>query len=240
MIKYGTPQAMALALCLLTPAARANALGDTAEFDVALKCMTTAIYYEAAFEPTDGQEAVAQVILNRVRHKDYPKSVCGVIYQGSTRRTGCQFSFTCDNSLVRAPRIEPWERAADVARRALMGEVVSPVGNATHYHASYVSPYWRSSLNAAGQIGTHLFYFGSNVSQKLQPLLEVYAGNEAEALTVAARAATDAPAQRRAAKTPNALQPGNAVFSGWGLQIATVSLKKGALYVRPASTNSPQ
>jgi Cell Wall Hydrolase len=240
MIKYGTPQVMALALCLLTPAARANALGDTAEFDVALKCMTTAIYYEAAFEPTDGQEAVAQVILNRVRHKDYPKSICGVIYQGSTRRTGCQFSFTCDNSLARAPRFEPWERAADVARRALLGEVISPVGNATHYHASYVSPYWRNSLNAAGRIGAHLFYFGSNVSQKLQPLLDVYAGNESQALTQAALAPARSIASDRSPKTENPALPKNAVFTGWGLQIATVSLKKGALYVRPASTNSPQ
>ena len=77
----------------------------------ALLCMTQAIYYEAALEPTPGQEAVAQTILNRVRHPAFPKSVCGVVFQGSSQLTGCQFSFTCDGSRARPP-IEPfWSRA---------------------------------------------------------------------------------------------------------------------------------
>ena len=58
----------------------------------ALRCLTQAIYYEAALEPTEGQEAVAQVILNRVRDPNYANSICGVVFEGAERTTGCQFS----------------------------------------------------------------------------------------------------------------------------------------------------
>ena len=102
----------------------------------ALKCLTDAIYYEAANEPDAGQRAVAQVILNRMRHPTYPNSVCGVIYQGSERRTGCQFSYACDGSMARIPARPAWLRAQRVAAQALAGSVYAPVGMATHYHAS--------------------------------------------------------------------------------------------------------
>src|SRR5690606_31870118 len=82
----------------------------------AVKCLAQAIYYEAASEPDAGQRAVAQVVLNRVAHPTYPNSVCGVVFQGSERRTGCQFSFTCDGSLKRKPSRTFWERAERVAR----------------------------------------------------------------------------------------------------------------------------
>lgn len=130
----------------------------TAERSRALRCLTQAVYYEAALEPRPGQEAVAQVVLNRVRHPEYPTSVCGVVYQGWERWTGCQFSFTCDGSLLRAPVPEFWRRAESVAVAALNGHVATSVGTATHYHADYVIPYWRSSLTKVGQIGAHIFY----------------------------------------------------------------------------------
>jgi spore germination cell wall hydrolase CwlJ-like protein len=121
-------------------------------------CLTAAIYYEAANEPTDGQRAVAQVVLNRVRHPHYPKTVCGVVFQGHQRTTGCQFSFTCDGSLRRTPMAALWERTRKVAQEALAGYVHRPVGWATHYHANYVFPYWAPSLAKVGQIGAHIFY----------------------------------------------------------------------------------
>ena len=68
----------------------------------ALLCLTQAVYYEAGFEPLEGRRAVAQVVLNRMRHPAFPKSVCGVVYQGA-RDPVCQFSFVCDGSLYRAP-----------------------------------------------------------------------------------------------------------------------------------------
>lgn len=124
----------------------------------ALECLTAAVYYEAASEPTDGQRAVAQVVLNRLRHPAFPRSVCGVVFQGSERRTGCQFSFTCDGSLARRPSLRGLARARDVARAALAGYVYAPVGLSTHYHADYVFPYWAPTLVKIRQIGAHIFY----------------------------------------------------------------------------------
>ncbi|WP_309091520.1 cell wall hydrolase [Phenylobacterium sp.] len=124
----------------------------------ALQCLTEAVYYEAAREPGLGQEAVAQVVLNRVRHPAYPKSVCGVVYQGSARATGCQFTFTCDGSLRWAPEPALWRQARRVAERALNGHVAKHVGSATHYHAAYVAPYWAPTLVKMTQVGAHIFY----------------------------------------------------------------------------------
>ena len=123
----------------------------------ALRCMTQAVYYEAGFEPVAGRFAVAQVILNRMRHPAFPKSVCGVIYQGSNR-PGCQFSFACDGSLRRAPGAKAWAEARQVAEQVLAGTVTSSVGMATHYHANYVSPYWAPKLHKITQMGAHIFY----------------------------------------------------------------------------------
>ncbi len=124
----------------------------------ALTCLTAAIYYEAATEPDAGQKAVAQVILNRLAHPAFPKTVCGVVYQGSERATGCQFTFTCDGSMARRPMAMFWNRAELVARAALAGYVYAPVGLATHYHTFQVHPYWDSGVNFIGQIGAHRFY----------------------------------------------------------------------------------
>lgn len=123
-----------------------------------IDCLTSAIYYEAGLEPTDGQRAVAQVILNRMRHPAYPNSVCGVVFQGHQRVTGCQFTFTCDGSLRRSPVPALWDRARRVAEAALSGYVFAPVGLATHYHANYVFPYWAPTLAKVTTIGAHIFY----------------------------------------------------------------------------------
>ena len=124
----------------------------------ALHCMTQAIYYEAAREPVRGQQAVAQVVLNRLRHPAYPKSVCGVVYPGSALSTGCQFTFTCDGTLRWQPQAALWRQAQEVAKKALAGYVDKDVGSATHYHAAYVSPYWAPTLIKMTQVGQHIFY----------------------------------------------------------------------------------
>ena len=124
----------------------------------ALTCLTQAVYYEAANEPMMGRRAVAQVVLNRMRHPAYPKSVCGVVYQGWERVTGCQFSFTCDGALLRRPSAATWNQAQAVARAALSGYVEPSVGTATFYHADYVLPKWAFTLNKIQQIGAHIFY----------------------------------------------------------------------------------
>ncbi|AWW75117.1 cell wall hydrolase [Erythrobacter sp. KY5] len=124
----------------------------------AAECLAQAIWYEAASESEAGQRAVAQVVLNRVSHRSWPGSVCGVVYQGSERRTGCQFTFTCDGSLSRRASGRSWERAKRIADEALAGSVYAPVGHATHYHTLWVNPYWAPSLDHVGTIGAHRFY----------------------------------------------------------------------------------
>ena len=123
----------------------------------ALECLTAALYYEAASEPDAGQSAVAQVILNRVRHPAFPASVCGVVYQGS-ERSGCQFSFACDGAMARMPSRTAWARAARNAAMALAGYVYTPVGLATHYHTYAVTPVWNRSLVMTDVVGAHLFH----------------------------------------------------------------------------------
>ena len=167
------------ALPVAGPAARSfAALGSGLDKARALQCMTMAIYYEAANEPTDGQRAVAQVILNRVAHPSYPNSVCGVVFQGSERRTGCQFSFTCDGALARQPARASWDRARSVAASALAGYVFKPVGLATHYHATYVLPYWASSLQNVGTIGLHTFYKWRGLAGRSDAFASRYRGGE--------------------------------------------------------------
>ena len=142
------------------PAAKPFSLGKAGEATSAqaLECLTSAVYYEAASEGADGQKAVAQVVLNRTRHPAFPNSVCGVVYEGSTRATGCQFTFTCDGSLARRPNASLWQQSRQIAWAALTGTVYKPVGNATHYHAEYVVPYWASSLTKNAVVGAHIFY----------------------------------------------------------------------------------
>lgn len=123
-----------------------------------LDCMATAISYEAGNEPVSGQEAVAQVVLNRLRAPDFPKTVCGVIFQGSTRRTGCQFTFTCDGSLLRPRSARSLAAARLIAERVLRGGGGAEIGDAVNYHADYVLPVWARTLDRVAKIGAHIFY----------------------------------------------------------------------------------
>jgi spore germination cell wall hydrolase CwlJ-like protein len=157
----------------------------------ALQCLASAVYYEAGNQDVDGERAVAQVVLNRVRHPAFPNSVCGVVYQGSTRPTGCQFTFTCDGSLAHQPLPDAWRRAYNVAEQALAGYVYAPVGWATHYHADYVVPTWASSLAKNAVVGAHIFYRWAGGWGRPAAFADAYAGREpnAAALRKAALAA---------------------------------------------------
>ena len=144
----------------------------------AVSCLTDAVYYEAATETRDGKEAVAQVVLNRVRHPSFPKSVCGVVYQGVGTGAACQFSFACDGSMARAPVPELWRSAEEVAAAALSGHVATRAGASTHYHAGWARPYWRSSLVETGRIGTQVFYRMPGSLGSARVLTAAYAGVE--------------------------------------------------------------
>lgn len=139
------------------PAARYRFAGGPAEREQAAECLATAALYEAGDDARD-QQAVIQVILNRARARGFPRTICGVVYQGYSRMIGCQFSFTCDGSVARRPVHTGWAAARRAARRALAGRVFADVGRATHYHADWMVPYWRDSLVKIAQVGTHIFY----------------------------------------------------------------------------------
>lgn len=123
------------------------------------RCMATAIYFEARGESTNGQIAVGQVIMTRVRSDFYPNTICGVVYQGQWNRNSCQFSFACDGEPDTPKDREKWEVAIDVAKKVISGQAyLKEVGDATHYHATYVSPDWRKMMTKVTKVGVHIFY----------------------------------------------------------------------------------
>ena len=146
----------------------ANALQTARPFDLgrglglgtgdrAQQCLALAMYYEAGFEGRDGRAAVAQVVLNRMRHPAFPHDVCSVVFQ-HTANNICQFTFACDGAMQR-PRLPAlWRQSLDEAAAALHGKVYAAVGMATHYHADYVFPSWATRLEKVAVIGQHLFY----------------------------------------------------------------------------------
>lgn len=140
------------------PAARPFVLtAAAADQQRAVDCLAAATWYEAGDDAV-GQQAVAQVVLNRLRHPAFPKSVCGVVFQGQERSTGCQFTFTCDGAMRRTPSAAAWIRAQEIARRALAGFVYAKVGHSTHYHTDWVVPYWSASLDKVAEVHSHLFF----------------------------------------------------------------------------------
>lgn len=123
-----------------------------------LECLTQAVYFEARGETKAGQAAVAQVVLNRVRHPSFPNSVCGVVFQGSNRSKGCQFSFACNGAMKARRESGAWRDARQIASRALSGAVMAEVGSATHFHTTQVRPSWGPQLSRVAQVGLHVFY----------------------------------------------------------------------------------
>lgn len=167
-----TPRPIASAIALraaftsaYTAAAAPYRLAGVLDSSRELECLTQAVYFEARGETAAGQAAVAQVVLNRVRNPAFPKSVCGVVFQGAARGVGCQFSFACDGSMRKRREEAAWTRAQQVASRALSGGVMGAVGNATHFHTIHVDPSWAPNLLRVAQVGLHVFYrFGHPAS----------------------------------------------------------------------------
>lgn len=139
---------------------------DQSEFE----CLRLNIYHEAGNQGRRGKEAIALVTLTRAKTKHFPSTVCGVVKQavvvnGVVKRNKCQFSWYCDGKGDRPNLNNPlerkaWEEATIVATAALHGQIHDFLGGATHYHATYVNPYWASARRMARltQVGTHIFY----------------------------------------------------------------------------------
>jgi spore germination cell wall hydrolase CwlJ-like protein len=209
-----------LAVDPVTPARPFILEASEADRGRAVNCLSQAVYYEAGYEPPEGRRAVAQVVINRMRHAGYPKSICGVVYQGSGRVTGCQFSFTCDGSLGRPPSLDAWADAQVVARQALSGVVEPSVGVSTHYHADYVAPYWAPTLVKLAKIGVHIFYRWTGPQGELAAFNGRYAGGEAN-LTTAILQSDDV-------RAPN-LPPGSEVAAAPAPRVVQLTAQDGEI-----------
>jgi spore germination cell wall hydrolase CwlJ-like protein len=225
-----------------TPAKQFKLRADQTSKLRAIDCLTQAVYYEAATEPADGQRAVAQVVLNRMRHPGFPPSICGVVYQGSELPTGCQFTFTCDGSLARTPIPSVWARARKIALEALAGHVFAAVGHATHYHADYVLPYWADSMAKQVQIGHHIFYRLKGGLGTDPAFSQRYAGKEPDlppppsAVAVAAQATDQAQALIDSGlagdkPTPLLADAAGVAAAGEPKQVLLADANKGALLI---------
>jgi spore germination cell wall hydrolase CwlJ-like protein len=143
---------------LQSPAQRLGLVGK--ERAHAEKCLANAVYFEARGEPLRGQEAVAQVVMNRVFSGYYPNDVCGVVYQNAGRYLGCQFTFACEHkNLDRIDEPDMWEQAKRIASDTLDGKIwLTDIGHATHYHAYWVRPSWVHEMTKLYRLGVHTFY----------------------------------------------------------------------------------
>jgi len=155
--------------------------GNGVDRERATACLALAALAEAGQGDAD-QRAVMQVVLNRVRHPAFAKTVCGVVFEGSQRATGCQFSFTCDGSLARTYAPAAMDAARRRAAEALGGYVHAPVGNATHYHADYVWPWWSPQLDKVAVEGPHIFYRWRGFWGTARALAARYRGGEPDPL----------------------------------------------------------
>lgn len=184
----------------------------------ATTCLATAVYYEAANQSLQGRQAVAQVVLNRLRHPAYPKTVCGVVYQGADA-AGCQFSFACDGAMTRTPEPRAWSDALELARSALQGLNPDVVGSATHYHTVWVRPVWSDALTRISRVGDHVFYRLPGRSGLSSSLTGLYAGSEPWIAPPTLPAGSVARLNVR--KPPAPAAPRWAAFSVWGLAVAS-------------------
>lgn len=141
-----------------------NPIPESARSKKEQKCLAEAIYFEARGEPLRGQQAVAQVVVNRLKNPAYPKTVCGVVYQNKNKRNRCQFSFACDGIRDTVRQGEAWDTAQKLAGQVLASEIepLAEVGAATHYHATYVRPRWARKMRKMQKIGHHIFYKTKN------------------------------------------------------------------------------
>lgn len=125
------------------------------------ECLAEALYYEARGEGTEGEKAVAEVVLQRTRDRGYPRTICEVVYEGVQPNTrNCQFSFACDGALRRPKEQGTWRRVRNLAERIVQGAVklAGETGHAIAYHKVGIEPPWAEGMQRTAQIGNHIFY----------------------------------------------------------------------------------
>jgi spore germination cell wall hydrolase CwlJ-like protein len=130
----------------------------SASGDAQWQCLAAAIYFESRGEPIAGQIAVAEVVLNRVDSRQFPKTVCSVTTQGAGSGRGCQFSYACDGRSDVMKSAVARGRAEKLAAIMLAGRPRTVTDGATHFHATHVRPGWAGRMTRTASIGAHRFY----------------------------------------------------------------------------------
>ena len=153
-----------VAALILVYIARDHGLPQPAEGLLAeLDCLALNIYFEARNEALEGKRAVGHVVMNRVRDRAFPASVCQVIRDGGEAlNSGCQFSWWCDGRSDKPLDNLAWRESREIAWDVLRGATRDPTRGALWYHADYVSPAWSAELARGQQIGRHIFYQRAN------------------------------------------------------------------------------
>ena len=160
-VKIALAPANTAAVALRQVAPRSPLVGSVTS-EKEMKCLAEAVYFESRSEPERGQAGVAQVVLNRSRSGVYPSTVCGVVYQNRHRYLACQFTFACEGKSLRITEPGAWSTAVRIAKDVAEGRTyLAGVGNATHYHANYVRPWWARHMDKREKVGKHIFYFES-------------------------------------------------------------------------------
>ena len=165
------------------------------------RCLAEAVYYEGRGETTEGQIAVAQVVLNRVRSGKWSDTICGVVREGREGRgESCQFPAVC-RAGERPPETDiAWQRAALLADDAAAGRAwLNELTEATHYHNVSAKPPWRLSMQLIRKIGWRMFYADPKAAAKLVSLKPGEAPLALDTEKVASDDARDVAAQATAA-----------------------------------------
>ncbi|QKG71995.1 cell wall hydrolase [Erythrobacter mangrovi] len=224
--------AVGFAYATSDPAPSFHFRGNGVDRNRARDCLALAALAEAGAGDAD-QRAVMQVVLNRVRHPAFAGTVCGVVFEGSQRPTGCQFTFTCDGSLARTYPESLWRSARARAEEALGGYVDGKVGSATHYHADYVYPAWSGELDKIAAVGPHLFFRWKGAWGSSHALSARYSGGEPDPLALRTLAQE---VERPEDLLPRLADAGTAVRS---ITASDTPRDAGLLAPRPTAPGSP-
>lgn len=137
----------------------AEILDANATIPSSTRCLAEAIYHEAKNQSKRGKIAVGLVVVNRTANKQYPNTVCGVVYQ-STRRGSCQFSWACTQSASINERSRDWRESVELAQILLTnsGKYRNIAPGALYFHSTDVSPSWSRQLKHVTTIEKHRFY----------------------------------------------------------------------------------
>ena len=217
----------------LGPAARPFAFARVAEAPTDLHCLAETVYFEARGESQDGQKAVAQVVLNRVRHPAFPKTICAVVHQRTAG--GCQFSFACSSREAAVDSLA-WRRAEMVASAALHGAVMAAVGDATHFQSAHAGSF--AGLMKVAQVGAHAFYRfagreGATAMFRQSPLPSAPARIELARLEPTDATATAAPRLVEVKMTTASAAPASGSPAPAASKTSVVAVKLGAFPAAP-------